>query len=114
MLSSAILLACLGSISLSAADLLSDFRPSSIRSDYGAEDPRVKINHWTRLEPLLKKYGKDYQAIVEGKQGHGFREQDASITFYAALGEFLAKHLGGRRANVRAAPPQLIEVPAKK
>src|SRR6476660_99200 len=36
MLSSAILLGCLGSISLSAADLLRDFRPSAIHSDYGA------------------------------------------------------------------------------
>jgi hypothetical protein len=36
MLSSAILLACLGSVSLGAADVLSDFHPSSIRSDYGA------------------------------------------------------------------------------
>lgn len=60
---------------------------------YGAEDPRVKINHWSRLEPLLKQHGKDYQSIVEGRQGHGFRDQDASVSFYAALKTFLAAHL---------------------
>lgn len=64
---------------------------------YGAEDPRVKINHWSRLEPLLQKHGKNYQAIVEGKQGHGFREQDASISFSTALEAFLAKHLRDRK-----------------
>ena len=36
MVSAAILLICLGSLTVSAADLLSDFRPSTHRSDYGA------------------------------------------------------------------------------
>jgi dipeptidyl aminopeptidase/acylaminoacyl peptidase len=79
---------------------------------YGAEDPRVKINHWSRLEPLLKKHGKDYQAIVEGRQGHGFRDQDAAVSFYAALETFLATHL--MRANVKVGQPRTIEMPAKR
>jgi dipeptidyl aminopeptidase/acylaminoacyl peptidase len=79
---------------------------------YGAEDPRVKINHWTRLEPLLKKHRKDYQAIVEGKQGHGFRDQVASISFYAALETFLATHLA--KADVKVGTPKTIEMPAKR
>src|SRR5262249_2221893 len=79
---------------------------------YGAEDPSVKINHWSRLEPLLKKYGKDYQSIVEGKQGHGFRNQDASISFYTALETFLEENL--RKATVKVGKPRTIEMPAKK
>ena len=72
---------------------------------YGAQDPRVKIDHWLRLEPLLKKHRKDYRAIVEGKQGHGFDDQDASIAYYAVLGDALAKAVGGRPATVKAAEP---------
>lgn len=79
---------------------------------YGAEDPRVKINHWSRLEPLLKKHGKDYQAIVEGRQGHGFRDQDASVSFYAVLETFLATHL--MKTGVKVGQPRMIEMPAKK
>jgi dipeptidyl aminopeptidase/acylaminoacyl peptidase len=60
---------------------------------YGAEDPRVVINHWTRLEPQLKKHGKPYQSIVEAKQGHGFRNEAEAIRFAEALEKFLAAHL---------------------
>lgn len=60
---------------------------------YGEKDPRVKIDHWTRLEPELKKYGKSYESIVESRQGHGFRDARASIRFYEAMEKFLAKHL---------------------
>lgn len=81
---------------------------------YGAEDPRVKIDHWSRLEPLLKKYGKDYQWIVEGRQGHGFRNEEASISFQAALEKFLAEHLLNRNPNVKVGDPRVIEMPARK
>ncbi|MEI6465157.1 MAG: alpha/beta fold hydrolase [Verrucomicrobiota bacterium] len=81
---------------------------------YGAEDPRVKINHWTRLEPLLKKSGKDYQSIVEGRQGHGFRNEAESVSFYAALEAFLAKNLVDRKANVKVGQPRVIDLPAKE
>jgi dipeptidyl aminopeptidase/acylaminoacyl peptidase len=80
---------------------------------YGAEDPRVKINHWSRLEPLLRKHGKEYQAIVEGRQGHGFRNEDESISFYAALEAFLDKHLMHRRPDVQVGQPRVIDLPAK-
>jgi dipeptidyl aminopeptidase/acylaminoacyl peptidase len=80
---------------------------------YGAEDPRVKIQHWTRLEPLLKKYHKEYQSIVEGQQGHGFRNADASMGFYAALEAFLAKNLRDRKPEVRVGPARVIDLPAK-
>lgn len=80
---------------------------------YGAEDPRVKISHWSRLEPMLKKYHKDYQAIVEGKQGHGFRDAEASVSMYAALEAFLAKNLRDRHPDVKVGQPKVIDMPAK-
>lgn len=81
---------------------------------YGAQDPRVKIDHWSRLEPLLKQHRKEYQAIVEGRQGHGFRNPDASISFYAALETFLAKNLLERKTSVTVGQPRVIDMPAKK
>lgn len=81
---------------------------------YGAEDPRVKIDHWSRLEPLLKQHRKEYRAIVEGRQGHGFRDQAASISFYTALERFLAQHLPPRPGKVKVGPAKLIEMPAAR
>lgn len=81
---------------------------------YGAEDPRVKINHWSRLETQLKKHRKDYQSIIEGRQGHGFRNEKESMSFAAALETFLAKNLIDRKTSVKIGQPQVIEMPAKK
>ena len=64
---------------------------------YGRKDPRVEIDHWTRLESELKRHDKPYQAIVEGAQGHGFRNVDASLSFYDAIETFLAEHLEPER-----------------
>lgn len=60
---------------------------------YGQKDPRVVIDHWERLEPELKKHGKIYQSMVERKQGHGFRDEAASLGFYGQIEPFLAKYL---------------------
>ena len=81
---------------------------------YGAEDPRVVINHWTRLESQLKKYGKDYQSIVEGKQGHGFRDENEAKSFSSALENFLAKNLRDRKPDVKIGPTRVIDLPAKE
>ncbi|HUR59700.1 MAG TPA: prolyl oligopeptidase family serine peptidase [Opitutaceae bacterium] len=60
---------------------------------YGENDPRVKFDHWTRLEPQLKKFKKTYDAIIERRQGHGFRDEKASVGFYSRLDTFLAENL---------------------
>jgi len=60
---------------------------------YGAKDPRVKIDHWTRLEAELKRLNKPYVAIQEKRQGHGFRDEKASLAFYDAVERFLAENL---------------------
>lgn len=61
---------------------------------YGFNDPRVDIKHWTRLEPLLKKHGKEYEVIIEQAEGHGFGNESARIGFYRRLESFLARHMG--------------------
>jgi dipeptidyl aminopeptidase/acylaminoacyl peptidase len=60
---------------------------------YGEKDPRVKIDHWSRLEPLLRKHGKTYVSIEEKNQGHGFRDEKSSVSFYAAMEKFLTQYL---------------------
>lgn len=61
---------------------------------YGQKDPRVKFDHWTRLEAELKRHGKPYVTISEKRQGHGFREPKAATGFYGSVEKFLAEHLG--------------------
>jgi len=60
---------------------------------YGEKDPRVRIDHWERFEKELKRHGVRYEAMVVAKQGHGFRDERASQSFYARLEAFLAKYL---------------------
>ncbi len=81
---------------------------------YGAEDPRVKIDHWTRLESQLKKFTKDYQSIVEGRQGHGFRDESQAKSFSSALEAFLAKNLRDRKPDVKIGPTRVIEPVGKQ
>ncbi|HEY1107276.1 MAG TPA: S9 family peptidase [Opitutaceae bacterium] len=60
---------------------------------YGLNDPRVKIEHWRRLEAELKKHKKPYEAIESKEEGHGFQSEGTRIGFYRKLEEFLAKNL---------------------
>ncbi len=65
---------------------------------YGFNDARVDIKHWKHLEPKLKEYGKTYEILIEGNEGHGFRNESNRIQFYAKMEQFLAKYLGGASA----------------
>lgn len=81
---------------------------------YGVRDPRVKIDHWTRLEAELKRHGKRYVALEERNQGHGFRDEKASRSFYAAVEKFLAENLASIPAGrVDAGPLQILQQPAR-
>lgn len=80
---------------------------------YGEKDPRVKIDHWTRLEAQLKRYGKPYEAVSQRKQGHGFRDEIASVGFYGRLEDFLARHLAPA-GHVTIGREKVIEMPAGK
>jgi dipeptidyl aminopeptidase/acylaminoacyl peptidase len=79
---------------------------------YGEKDPRVKIDHWTRLEAQLKKLGLPYETISQKKQGHGFRDEKASTGFYGRLEQFLAAHLMPE-GTVKIGREQVIDLPAK-
>ena len=86
-----------------------------ILNAYGVKDPRVKLDHWSRFEPELKRFGKTYEVIEEPRQGHGFRDERASIRFYTALEEFFARYLAPvRNAAVQVGEPRVIDMPAKK
>jgi len=80
---------------------------------YGEKDPRVKIDHWERLEPQLRKYNKPYEFIREAKQGHGFRDEKASIRFYTKLEEFLAANLTPE-GKVKIGQPETVDMPMKR
>jgi dipeptidyl aminopeptidase/acylaminoacyl peptidase len=81
---------------------------------YGKKDPRVKIDHWQRLEPLLKHYGKTYESIEQARQGHGFRDEKASIEFYTHMEQFFAHYLAPEsKASVKVGEPKVIDLPAK-
>jgi dipeptidyl aminopeptidase/acylaminoacyl peptidase len=60
---------------------------------YGLNDPRVKIEHWRRLEAELKKHNKPYEFIEAKDEGHGFSGEANRVAYYKKLEEFFAKHL---------------------
>ena len=60
---------------------------------YGLNDARVEFKQWLQLRDQLDKYHKPYTAIVEKEQGHGFRNESASLKFYSAVEKFLAENL---------------------
>jgi dipeptidyl aminopeptidase/acylaminoacyl peptidase len=77
---------------------------------YGYNDIRVDIRNWTRLEAKLKQYNKPYEIIIQGDEGHGFRNEKGRVGYYAQLEAFLARNMGG----VRLGPLEVLELPAKK
>ncbi len=95
----------------SPLNLIDRIRVPSLHA-YGEKDPRVKIDHWERLEVLLKKYGKTYESVEQRKQGHGFRDEKASLGFYGQLGDFLGRNLAPE-GHVKIGQERVIDLPAK-
>jgi dipeptidyl aminopeptidase/acylaminoacyl peptidase len=60
----------------------------------GAKDPRVNINESNQIVDALKKHGIDVEYMVKQDEGHGFQNEENRFSFYEAMEEFLAKHLG--------------------
>jgi dipeptidyl aminopeptidase/acylaminoacyl peptidase len=81
---------------------------------YGYNDPRVEIENWTRLEAKLKQHNKPYEIIIQGDEGHGFRNEAGRIGYYARLEAFLAKHMDGKNPATRLGPLNVLEMPAKE
>jgi dipeptidyl aminopeptidase/acylaminoacyl peptidase len=95
----------------SPINLVDRIRVPSLHA-YGEKDPRVKFDHWTRLEAQLKRHRIPYETLNEKKQGHGFRDETASVGFYGRLEEFLARELAPE-GTVTIGREQVIDLPAK-
>ena len=64
------------------------------------------------IESMVTAIAHNIKAIVEGKQGHGFRNENESISFAAALETFLAAHL--KDPIVKIGPTKVIEPAGKR
>jgi dipeptidyl aminopeptidase/acylaminoacyl peptidase len=62
----------------------------------GANDPRVKQEESEQIIAAMEKNGVEYEYILFPDEGHGFRNPENRLKFYAAAEKFLSKHLGGR------------------
>jgi len=62
----------------------------------GANDPRVKQHESDQIVVALRDRGFPVEYIVAPDEGHGFRGEENQLAMFAAVEEFLAKHIGGR------------------
>lgn len=60
---------------------------------YGGQDTRVPFRHGYEFRAALDKYGKTYEWVVYGLEGHGFNRDDNRFDFYRRVDAFLAKYL---------------------
>ncbi len=65
----------------------------------GANDPRVKPAESEQIVAAVRKAGKPVEYLVFADEGHGFARPENRMKFNAAMEAFLAKHLGGGRAE---------------
>jgi dipeptidyl aminopeptidase/acylaminoacyl peptidase len=63
---------------------------------HGANDPRVKKHESDQIIVALRDRGLSVEYIVASDEGHEFLHPINSLTMYAVVEKFLAKHLGGR------------------
>ena len=72
---------------------------------YGKNDPRVRFDQWQKLESRLKQHGKEYEAIVEENEGHGFRKLENKLAFYAKVEAFLERNMNVPEGKVKVGTP---------
>jgi dipeptidyl aminopeptidase/acylaminoacyl peptidase len=65
----------------------------------GANDPRVKQAESEQIVEAVRKAGKPVEYLLFPDEGHGFARPENRLKFYTAAEAFLAKHLGGGRAE---------------
>ncbi|MEM9532184.1 MAG: prolyl oligopeptidase family serine peptidase [Pseudomonadota bacterium] len=73
---------------------------------YGQRDERAPPIQSTRLVEALKKAGKDFELIVERREGHGFSNPETQRAFLENKLAFLNRHIapvGGARQDATAA-----------
>jgi len=59
----------------------------------GARDPRVNKAESDQVVEALRKRGVDVQYMVKDNEGHGFRNEENQLDFYAAMAAFFESHL---------------------
>ncbi len=60
----------------------------------GANDPRVKKSESDQIVKALEDRGVAVPYLVKENEGHGFRNEENRLEFYALMEAFLRKHLG--------------------
>lgn len=65
----------------------------------GGEDEIAPIAHSKRMEKALRGAGNQVETLYFDSEGHGFYTEPHRREFYTRLLDFLARHLGGKRAQ---------------
>ncbi|MFZ1333045.1 MAG: S9 family peptidase [Flavobacteriales bacterium] len=60
----------------------------------GAKDPRVNVDESDQVVAALKARGIEVQYLLKENEGHGFRNEENRLEFYAAMDKFLDEHIG--------------------
>ena len=72
---------------------------------HGANDVRVRKDQSERFYGAARALGKPVEFHLFENEGHSLGRSENRLIFFAKVETFLAKHLGGRATEVRAAPP---------
>ncbi len=72
---------------------------------YGKNDPRVRFDQWQKLESRLQQHGKEFEAIIEENEGHGFRKLENKLAFYAKVEAFLERNMNVPEGRVKVGTP---------
>lgn len=59
----------------------------------GAKDPRVNVAESNQIVEALRKRGVKVEYMLKENEGHGFRNEENRLEFYAAMEKFLHKYL---------------------
>ncbi len=59
----------------------------------GRRDRQVRYQETVDMVDKLKRFNKEYEYIIKGDEGHGFRSEVANLELYKDYEEFLSKHL---------------------
>lgn len=81
---------------------------------YGRNDPRVRIDQAYDIARALKRTDVPHELIIEDDEGHGFRQEEKRLAFYARVDAFLKEHVPGvgKKAEVIIKPSEVIQMPA--
>jgi dipeptidyl aminopeptidase/acylaminoacyl peptidase len=71
----------------------------------GANDPRVKQAESEQIVEAIRRRGTPVEYMLFPDEGHGFARPQNRLKFYAAAEAFLAKYLGGERAEPPSEEP---------